>query len=152
MGTDDKHWAKEVIKETKKRDDTINSRFVKKKINRFTTSITQASTNISNLQIQLTNYWTQTITKGVTSTTSAATTANPSRTREPAERLEKFILKYIQNCTQHVKRMADNRILLARVEMEEYNALELFKQIASPTQWNAHLFLKSKMKQWSTVS
>ncbi|CAM2705332.1 unnamed protein product [Rotaria socialis] len=37
MGTDDKHWAKEVIKGTKKRDDIINSRFVKKKINRFTT-------------------------------------------------------------------------------------------------------------------
>ncbi|CAF2071210.1 unnamed protein product, partial [Rotaria magnacalcarata] len=34
--------------------------------------------------------------------------------------------------------------------MEEYKALEHFEQIASPTQWNAHLFLKSKMKQWST--
>ncbi|CAF4906545.1 unnamed protein product, partial [Rotaria magnacalcarata] len=26
MGTDDKHWAKEVIKGTKNRDDIINSR------------------------------------------------------------------------------------------------------------------------------
>ncbi|CAF4827615.1 unnamed protein product, partial [Rotaria socialis] len=90
MGTDDKHWAKEVIKGTKKRDDIINSR-----------------ANISNLQIQLTTYWTQTITNGIISTTSAATTANSNRTREPAERLEKFILKYIQNRTQHVKRMAE---------------------------------------------
>ncbi|CAF3472441.1 unnamed protein product [Rotaria socialis] len=92
MGTDDKHWAKEVIKGTKKRDDIINSR-----------------ANISNLQIQLTTYWTQTITNGIISTTSAATTANSNRTREPAERLEKFILKYIQNRTQHVKRMAENK-------------------------------------------
>ncbi|CAF3700301.1 unnamed protein product [Rotaria socialis] len=74
MGTNDKHWAKEVIKGTKIRDDIINSRFVKKKINRFTTNITQASANISNLQIQLTTYWTQTITNGITSTTPAATT------------------------------------------------------------------------------
>ncbi|CAF4635762.1 unnamed protein product, partial [Rotaria socialis] len=152
MGTDDKHWAKEVIKGTKKRDDIINSRFVKKKINRFTTNITRASANISNLQVQLTTYWTQTITNGITSTTSAAatTTANSNRTREPAERLEKFILKYIQNCTQHVKRMAENKILLARAEMEEHKALEVFEQIASPTQWNAHLFLKPKMKSWNT--
>ncbi|CAF3348949.1 unnamed protein product, partial [Rotaria socialis] len=42
------------------------------------------------------------------------------------------------------------KIPLARAEMEEYKVLELFKQIASPTQWNAHLFLKPKMKQWST--
>ncbi|CAF4207037.1 unnamed protein product, partial [Rotaria magnacalcarata] len=46
--------------------------------------------------------------------------------------------------------MAENKILLARAEMEEYKALEHFEQIASPTQWNAHLFLKPKMKQWST--
>ncbi|CAF5187161.1 unnamed protein product, partial [Rotaria magnacalcarata] len=123
MGTDDKHWAKEVIKGTKKRDDIINGRFVKKKINRLTTNITQASANISNLQVQLTTYWTQTVTSAITSTTSATTNSN--RTREPADRLEK-------------------------AEMEEYKALEHFEQIASPTQWNAHLFLKSKMKQWST--
>ncbi|CAF4407725.1 unnamed protein product [Rotaria magnacalcarata] len=127
MGTDDKHWAKEVIKGTKNRDDIINSRFVKKKINRFMTNIPQASANISNLQIRLTTYWTQTITKW-----------------------KKFILKYIQHCTQHVKRMAENKILLARAEMAEYTALERFRQIASPTQWNSHLFLKPKMKQWST--
>ncbi|CAF2137892.1 unnamed protein product [Rotaria magnacalcarata] len=133
MGTDDKHWAKEVIKGTKNRDDIINSRFVKKKINRFMTNIPQASANISNLQIRLTTYWTQTITKW-----------------KPAERLEKFILKYIQHCTQHVKRMAENKILLARAEMAEYTALERFRQIAFPTQWNSHLFLKPKMKQWST--
>ncbi|CAF4678970.1 unnamed protein product, partial [Rotaria socialis] len=148
MGTDDKHWAKEVIKGTKKRDDIINGRFVKKKINRLTTNITQASANISNLQVQLTTYWTQTVTSAITSTTSATTNSN--RTRDPADRLEKFILKYIHNCTQHVKRMAENKILLARAEMEEYKALEHFEQIASPTQWNAHLFLKPKMKQWST--
>ncbi|CAF2071213.1 unnamed protein product [Rotaria magnacalcarata] len=101
MGTDDKHWAKEVIKGTKKRDDIINGLFVKKKINRLTTNITQASANISNLQVQLTTYWTQTVTSAITSTTSATTNSN--RTREPADRLEKFILKYIHNCTQHVK-------------------------------------------------
>ena len=34
--------------------------------------------------------------------------------------------------------------------MEEYKALEVFEQIATPMQWNTHLILKSKMKLWTT--
>ncbi|CAF1674023.1 unnamed protein product, partial [Rotaria magnacalcarata] len=67
-------------------------------INRLTTSIAEANAIISNLQIQLTTYWTQIAGSGVTSTTS---TTNNNRTREPTDRLEKIILKYIQNITQH---------------------------------------------------
>ncbi|CAF4630163.1 unnamed protein product, partial [Rotaria sp. Silwood2] len=110
MGTTDKHWTKEVIKRTKKRDDTINNRFVQKKINGLTTSIAQASATISNLQVQLTTYWTQTIGGGIVASTSATTNAN--RTRDPADRLEKIILKYIHYCTQHVKKMAEQKIQL----------------------------------------
>ncbi|CAF4393205.1 unnamed protein product, partial [Rotaria magnacalcarata] len=120
MSTDDKHWAKEIIKRTKKRDDLTNSRFIHKMIHRLTTSIAEANAIISNLQIQLTTYWSQIASSGATSTT---TTANNNRTREPTDRLEKIILKYIQNCTQHVRQKAENRILLAKAEMQEYKAL-----------------------------
>ncbi|CAF4990676.1 unnamed protein product [Rotaria sp. Silwood1] len=58
MGTQDKDWAKEVIIRTKKRDDVTNSRFIKKKINRLTNNIVQASAMITNLQVQLSTYWT----------------------------------------------------------------------------------------------
>ncbi|CAF4978325.1 unnamed protein product [Rotaria sp. Silwood1] len=108
------------------------------------------------LQIQLNTYWTQT-TAGTMNTimTSNAplTTApgtNTNRIRDAVDRLEKNILQYIQHCTQHVKNMSENKIRLAQIEIDEYKALEDFKEIANPNQWNIHLMLKSKMKQWST--
>ncbi|CAF5101906.1 unnamed protein product, partial [Rotaria sp. Silwood1] len=53
MGTEQKHWAKEVIRRTKRRDDIINIRFVQKKINRLTTDFARACATISELQIEL---------------------------------------------------------------------------------------------------
>ena len=63
MGIEQKHWAKEVVQCTKKRDDTTNSPFVQKKINHFMDNIAQASATISNLQIQLNTYWSQLTTE-----------------------------------------------------------------------------------------
>ncbi|CAF4758177.1 unnamed protein product, partial [Rotaria sp. Silwood2] len=59
-GTEQKHWAKEIIRRTRRRDDIINTRFVQKKINRLTTDITRACATSSELQIQLSTYWIQT--------------------------------------------------------------------------------------------
>ncbi|CAF3882590.1 unnamed protein product [Rotaria sp. Silwood1] len=154
MGTQDKYWAKEVITRAKKRDDVTNSRFIKKKINRLTNNIVQASAMITNLQVQLSTYWTQTTAGAINSNSTTMTTSsaavNTSRIHDAVDRLEKAILKYIQHCTQHVKNMAEDKIRLAQVQAEEYKALEDFKQIATPNQWNIHLMLKSKMKQWNT--
>ena len=63
MGTEQKHWAKEVVQRTKKRDDAVNSRFVQKKINHLLDNIAQASATISDLQIQLGTYWSQLTTE-----------------------------------------------------------------------------------------
>ena len=156
MGIEDKHWTKEVVQRTKKRDDTTCTRFVQKKINQLSSQIAQASATISDLQIQLGTYWTQT-TSNVTAV--AATTANSSsvpstttasRTRDPIDRIERAILKYIQHCTQHVKKLAENKIQLAKAQIEEFKSLQDFEQIATPLQWNIHLTLKPKMKLWST--
>ena len=174
MGTENKHWAKEVIQRTKRRDDVINRRFIQKKINRLTSDIIQANTAITDLQIQLGTYWTQTLaqstaqanaqtaaeltsrlvleTMGQTSTQTVDPTAAPttnSTTATNRDRVEKAIFKYIQHCTQHVKRMCEARMQLAKVQMEEFKALEDFEQIATPTQWNIHLMLKPKMKTLS---
>jgi hypothetical protein len=59
MGTENKHWAKEVIQRTKKRDIVTCTKFVQKKINQLLLKIGQASASISDLQIQLGTYWTQ---------------------------------------------------------------------------------------------
>jgi hypothetical protein len=150
MGTQDKHWAKEVIQRTKKRDDLINSRFIQKKINQLTTNIAQANAAISNLQVQLGTYWSQTTPGATALNTSSTTTTNMNRIREPIDRLEKSVLKYIQHCTQHVKKMSEKKIQLAKAQMEEYKALENFEQVATPVQQNIHLMLKPKMKLWST--
>ena len=63
MGAEQKHWAKEVVQRTKKRDDATNSRFVRKKIHRIMDNIAQASATISDLQIQLNTYWSQLTTE-----------------------------------------------------------------------------------------
>ncbi|CAF3423134.1 unnamed protein product, partial [Rotaria sp. Silwood2] len=156
MGIQDKHWAKEVVTRTKKRDNIINSRFIQKKINQLTNNIAQTNAQITNLQIQLNTYWTQT-TAGTMNTTmtsnaplTTASGTNTNRIRDAVDRLEKTILQYIQHCTQHVKNMSENKIRLAQIQIDEYKALEDFKEIANPNQWNIHLILKSKMKQWST--
>jgi len=150
MGTQDKHWAKEVIQRTKKRDDLINSRFIQKKINQLTTNIVQANATISNLQVQLGTYCSQTTPGTIASNTSSTTNSNSNRIRDFIDRLEKSVLKYIQHCTQHVKIMSEKKIQLAKAQMEEYKALEDFEQIATPAQRNIHLILKPKMKLWST--
>jgi hypothetical protein len=157
MGSEDKHWAKEVVQRTKRRDDHICTRFVQKKINQLTAKIAQSSASITNLQVPLCTYWTQ-INPNVVSTATTATVATnapsaPSatgRTRDPIDRIEKIILKYVQHCTQHVKKLAQNKIRSAKLQMEEFKALQDFEQIATPLQWSAHLSLKPKMKQWST--
>ena len=64
MGIEQKHWT-EVVQRTKKRDDTINSRFVQKKINHFMNNIAQASATIFDLQIQLNTYWLQLTTEAM---------------------------------------------------------------------------------------
>ncbi|CAF4469837.1 unnamed protein product [Rotaria sp. Silwood2] len=176
MGTEQKHWAKEVVQRTKKRDNIINTRFVQKKINRLTQNITEASAIISDLQIQLTTYWTQVnaeklvstiadvtanivvekINKTTTTTTSPTTapsTVNPpikNQIREPIDRLENYILEYIHTHSQHIKKFAETKVQLAKVQFDEFKALEEFEQIATPAQWNMHLVLKPKIKLWST--
>ena len=176
LGIENKHWAKEVVQRTKKRDDIENSRFIKKKINQLSSKIAQLSATIYELQIQLGTYWTQvpigkktntntnqniatsTTTTPITTTASTITTTdntssvgtiNTGRVRNEIDKLEKSILNYIQHCTQHVKKLAESRVQLSKAQMEEFKPLEDFEQLATPAQWNVHLILKPKMKTWS---
>ncbi|CAF4191063.1 unnamed protein product [Rotaria sordida] len=138
MGTENKHWAKEVIQRTKKRDDIVNNQFVKKKINQLSAVVAQPKN---------TTPATTTTTTEATAATTSKLTAMPltlDKIRNKVEELEKLILKYLQHCTQHVKKMAETRIQLAKAQMEEFKALEEFEQVATQTQWNIHLILKPK--------
>ncbi|CAF3062984.1 unnamed protein product [Rotaria sp. Silwood2] len=76
--------------------------------------------------------------------------STPERVRNKTHRLEEGILKYIQNCTQHVKKSAENRIKLAKVQMDEFKVLEDFEKIATPAQSNLHIILKPKVKALAT--
>ncbi|CAF4769095.1 unnamed protein product, partial [Rotaria sp. Silwood2] len=57
MGTEKKHWAKEVVRRTKQRDDITNTRFIQKKINRLIANIAKANATIIDFQLQLIDYW-----------------------------------------------------------------------------------------------
>jgi uncharacterized protein YoxC len=98
MGTERKHWAKEVVQRTKKLDDLVNTRFIQKKINQVSTKIAQASASISDLQIQLGTYWNQRIAG------TASTTANTTnRARDSVDHLEKSILRYMDQILKKLK-------------------------------------------------
>ncbi|CAF4078963.1 unnamed protein product [Rotaria sordida] len=164
MGTENKHWAKELVQRTKKRDDFVKIRFVKKKINQLSATIAQANATISDLKIQLSAYWSQipvtaAETNTTTTTTITAAAVTPKlmvvplsidRIRSKTDELGKLILKYLQHCTQQVKKMHETRIQLAKIQMDEFKALEDFEQIATPAQSNTHFLLKPKMKLWLT--
>ncbi|CAF1365937.1 unnamed protein product, partial [Rotaria sordida] len=176
MGTENKHWAKEIIQRTKKRDDIVNTQFVKKKINQLSAIVAQANATITDLKIQLHTYWSQILVykkgkeKGRATTDDATQTdsnievnaSTPVTPKSPAvqlsidtihnkvDELEKLIFQYLKHCTQHVKKMHETRIQVAKIQMDEFKALEDFEQIATPSQWNIHLILKPKMKLWST--
>ncbi|CAF1521900.1 unnamed protein product, partial [Rotaria sordida] len=53
---------------------------------------------------------------------------------------------YIEDCIQHVKKMCDKRILLAKAQMDEYKGLEDFEQVSIAPHKIIHLVLKPKMK------
>ncbi|CAF4265813.1 unnamed protein product, partial [Rotaria magnacalcarata] len=50
------------------------------------------------------------------STKAPTTTTAKNYAREPVDRIEKFILEYIKSCTQHVQKMAQIRIQLAKAQ------------------------------------
>ncbi|CAF4897995.1 unnamed protein product [Rotaria sp. Silwood1] len=120
------NYELQLLHAQEKRDDITNSRFIKKKINRLTSNIAQASATITNLQVQLSTYWTQTTAGAInpSTATTSSSAANTGRIHNAVDRLKTTILKYIQRCTQH--------------------------KAATPNQWNIHLMLKLKVKQWST--
>ncbi|CAF4184703.1 unnamed protein product, partial [Rotaria magnacalcarata] len=94
---------------------------------------------------------TQTRSSIPTSTiTTLASTTTKNIVRDAVDRIEKYILEYIHHCTQHVKKVAETRIQLAKSQMAEFKALEDFEQIATSSQWNIHVLLKPKMKLRST--
>ncbi|CAF5039979.1 unnamed protein product, partial [Rotaria sp. Silwood1] len=88
MDTQDKHWTKE------------------KNINRLTSNIAQASATITNLQVQLSTYWTQTTAGAInpSTATTSSSAANTGRIHNAVDQLETAILEYIQHFTQHVKK------------------------------------------------
>ena len=79
-------------------------------------------------------------------TTSSIITRLPDR--DPVDRIEKHILEYIHHCTQHVKKRAQSRIELAKIQLNEYKAFEDFEHIATPSRWEIHVLLKPKTKKW----
>ncbi|CAF4303378.1 unnamed protein product, partial [Rotaria sordida] len=157
LGKEYKHWAKEVVQRTKKRDDNVNICFIEKKINQLSSTILQTRATISRLQIEFGDYWTQialhkkyvknsrTTDSNTTASASSATTAIP-RISFDIDQFGKLLSNYIEDCIQHLKKMCDRRILLAKARMEEYKALEDFEQVSTASHKIIHLVVKPKMK------
>jgi len=66
--------------------------------------------------------------------------------------LEKLLTDYIEENIQHIKEMAENRVNIAKLEMDEYKSFEDFKQIATPNQICIHEIIRSKLKLWHTTN
>lgn len=144
IGIENNQWAKEVVKQTGKRDAFINSRFIEKKTRQCQSTINRSRMAIADLQIQLTDYWTPISTrKRASSATTSASSAH-RRLCVDITQIDNSVKAYIKDCTKHVKNMIDNRVQLAKAEMAEYKALKEFENSAYPLHWQTHLTLKTK--------
>ncbi|CAF4547627.1 unnamed protein product, partial [Rotaria socialis] len=173
MATENKHWAKEIIQRTKQRDEIVNNRFIKNKINQLALIMAQSGASISDLKTQLRTYWSQVpsykgskaaidaLAQGTPTTTTSSTTESttskitatslaPDRIRDKVDQVEKVIYKYLYHCTEHVKMSIENRIRLAKAQLDEFKALEDFQLASTPNHRIIHFVLKSKVKLWST--
>ncbi|CAF4663397.1 unnamed protein product, partial [Rotaria socialis] len=173
MATENKHWAKEIIQRTKQRDEIVNNRFIKNKINQLALIMAQSGASISDLKTQLRTYWSQVpsykgskaaidaLAQGTPTTTTSSTTESttskitatslaPDRVRDKVDQVEKVIYKYLYHCTEHVKMSIENRIRLAKAQLDEFKALEDFQLASTPNHRIIHFVLKSKVKLWST--
>ncbi|CAF5085252.1 unnamed protein product, partial [Rotaria sp. Silwood1] len=65
----------------------------------------QASATITNRQVQISTYWTQTTADAINSRTAtiSSSAANTGRIRDAVDRLKTAILKYIQHSTKRVE-------------------------------------------------
>ncbi|CAF1334283.1 unnamed protein product [Rotaria sordida] len=125
----------------------LDTRFVEKKTKRLTDEIAALSAIHTTAELTANLL---TITNANIPSPATTMSAIKNQTREPVDRLEKHILDYLHKCTQHVKKLTENRIQLAKAQMAEYKALEDFQQITTTIHWNLHSTLKSKIKLWST--
>lgn len=153
------HWAKDVVRRTKTRDNNVNERFLTKKMNQLKAQTTKLCATISDLQIKLGNYWTHVPKQMPTTNTTSTITINNNNCNNNNNSdtytdmgNNDHIRAYIDNRehTQHVERSIQTRIQSAKTEAAEFKALEDFEQIATSSQRNIHLLLKPKIKTWST--
>ena len=150
LGLEENQSAKEVVNRTGKRDAYINSRFIEKKTRQCQSTINRCRMAIADLQIQLTDYWTQISTRKKASTDKTASASSAHRRLcVDITQIDNSVKAYIKDCTKHVKIMTDNRVQLAKSELAEYKASNEFKNSADPLHWQIHLTLKPKIKTWS---
>ncbi|UJR18785.1 hypothetical protein I4U23_005691 [Adineta vaga] len=87
-----------------------------------------------------------------TTTTTTKTTITPNQSRIEVKNIERLLTDYIKEKIQHIKKIADIRLDIAKTEMEEYKKYKEFEQMATSTQLNIHEILQSKIKLWNTYN
>ena len=73
-------------------------------------------------------------------------TTNTEHIRIRSNILEESLINYIEENIQHIKDIADNRVNIAKLELDEFNAFNNFKNIATPNQKYIHRLLSTKTK------
>ncbi|CAF1203313.1 unnamed protein product [Adineta steineri] len=119
LATEHKHWAKEVVDRTKKRNEHVNLPFIEKKID-------QACTKINDIQIHLATYWLQIPTASAAVAAAVAsinTTTNSNKNvsnRTRIKNIEKLLTDYIKENIQRIKKMSAIRLEI-RIMKKNYH-------------------------------
>ncbi|CAF1250453.1 unnamed protein product [Rotaria sordida] len=127
MGKENRYWSEEVLQNTKTHDYHTNIRFIQSKLNQLAYNIIELDDDIEDATDKLKNNWAQDSFHQLCETIREHFRIDiPGVTKEeknPIDRLEDDVMKYIKHCTQYTRDIVESKIQLSKAEMERFKIL-----------------------------
>ncbi|CAF4576342.1 unnamed protein product, partial [Didymodactylos carnosus] len=152
IGTKDKHWAHEIVKKSKSRDDNVNRQYCIHKISELQRAISNHGNAVTKLQSELiafVPYYNDvpgnTNNNGPVVTHDEAAIQNARKPKIHLRAADNTIQEYLKIHTKKLAEICANRVQTAYAELKEFENLKTFEEKATPLQ-RAHVkILRDKL-------
>ncbi|CAF0971996.1 unnamed protein product [Didymodactylos carnosus] len=152
IGTKDKHWAHEIVKKSKSRDDNVNRQYCIDRISELQRAISNHGNAVTKLQSELiafAPYYNDVPgninNNGTTVTHEEVAAQNARKPRMHIRLADNTIQEYLKIHTKKCAEICANRVHTAYAELKEFENLKTFEEKATPLQ-RAHVkILKGKL-------